>query len=70
MREARDLICQALGLTDLPDGAGPGAVPEWDSLGHMRIILAIEAERGAPLTSEELMSVWDEASVAHLLRAT
>nr|MBA3448533.1 acyl carrier protein [Pseudaminobacter sp.] len=42
-----DLLTQAV-----PFDGGVDTIPAWDSLGHVRILLAIEAETGRALDSE------------------
>lgn len=67
MTGARALIAHALGIEDVPVSASAADLPGWDSLGHMRIVLAIEARRGHPLSAEELARIWDVASVEEAL---
>jgi acyl carrier protein len=38
----------------LSDDDGPGATPEWDSLAHLNLILAIEAEFGVAFATAEI----------------
>ncbi|MBZ0163979.1 MAG: acyl carrier protein [Notoacmeibacter sp.] len=42
----------------------------WDSLAHMSVVLAIEAEIGRQLTGEEIASITSVQTVARLLEAT
>lgn len=53
------LIASALNLD--PAGISPktalGIAPQWDSLAHMRIILALEEEIKRQLTPEEIISI-------------
>ena len=39
---AQKLVVQALGLGDVGAIDGIGTLAEWDSLGHMHIVLALE----------------------------
>jgi acyl carrier protein len=68
---ARALLAQALAVAPatVPDDASLHTVPEWDSLGHVRIILALEAARGAPLPPLEAVSIESLADIARALAA-
>ena len=54
---ATEILARALGLTT--DAVGPdtrlGTAPQWDSLAHMRIILAIEADLGRQLPAGDII---------------
>ena len=67
---AREILARALGLTT--DAVGPdtrlGTAPQWDSLAHMRIILAIEADLGRQLPAGDILSVAGPEDVARLLK--
>lgn len=67
MIDARELIADALGLDDIAPDAQAGSLAAWDSLGHMRIILAAEAAMGRVMTTDELASIWDVQSLAAVL---
>ena len=66
---ARALLADALGLPpdQVPDDAAIGQCPSWDSLGHMRLILALEEALGRDLPPETLLSVTSLPSVARVL---
>ena len=51
-----------------PDG-GVETIPAWDSLGHVRILLAIEAETGRVLDSELIAGLRTVEDVARALMA-
>jgi len=64
------IVADALGVQaaiTLEDGID--TLPAWDSLGHLRIVLAIEAELGRALVPEEIAGLVGVASVAALLEA-
>ena len=66
---ARDLIAQALARSP-EDIAGDGTIhtiPAWDSLGHVRVVMAIESRIGRPLASEAIATVASVADVAAIL---
>lgn len=51
--------------------AGPqwryGQVPEWDSLGHLRLIAELEAEYELQLSGEELLELLDLEALSRIL---
>jgi hypothetical protein len=52
------LVMRVLGLATVPDlSAGPGQIAEWDSLGALRLIVALEERLGVSLTDDDLRSV-------------
>ena len=57
--EARILLAGALELdpADVADDAAMGTVETWDSLAHMRLILAIEAALGRELDPDALFEI-------------
>ena len=66
---ARILLATALGLGPeaLPDDVSPRTCKAWDSLAHVRIALAIETERGTPLSAEEILGLAGLEDIAALL---
>jgi acyl carrier protein len=68
---ARSLVARALErpLDAIPPDADIGSVPAWDSLGHVRILLAIEEETGRPLHSETVATLRSVSDVARALAA-
>jgi acyl carrier protein len=55
--EIRRLTAEVLRLpeTDIPDGLSFGDVPQWDSLGHMDLLMALE-ERYKVELNEDLIA--------------
>ena len=52
--EVPKLVMQVLGLPHLPDlHDGPTTIPQWDSLGALRLIVALEDLFGIALTEDE-----------------
>jgi acyl carrier protein len=51
---ARGLLASAMEMdaADIPDDAAIGRLENWDSLAHMRLIMALEQHMGAPLTPD------------------
>jgi len=69
MEEARAFVANALGksLDEVPDGGAVGETSGWDSLGHMRLMLALEARLRRSLDAREIISVRSVADIARLL---
>jgi len=66
---SRMLVAQAISVPAelLPENATLGSVEAWDSLAHMRLLLAIEESLERELTTEEAASVMSLADVERLL---
>jgi acyl carrier protein len=62
---AKQLIAKALGrpLTEIADDAAMGNPESWDSLGHMRILMEIEAQLGHEIDPELAALIIDVKSV-------
>ena len=67
---ARRLLAGALDVP--PDTIGPqtrlGVVPQWDSLAHMRLVLAIEDLLGRQLAPHEILSIDGLDTVAAIVK--
>lgn len=70
VERARALLARALGLSpgSIPDHATVRDLEGWDSLGHLRIVAAIEAETGTILTAGQILGLASLADIAALLR--
>lgn len=65
---ARRLLARALEIQgEVAPDAGVATLPAWDSLGHTRLVLELEAELGRRLTSEEIVSIDSVGALARLL---
>lgn len=53
--------------SDIDDGVTLGSIREWDSLGHMRLVVAIEESLGKTLDPHEVVSIRSLADVSRLL---
>lgn len=67
--DARALIAEAIGRApeSVPDTAQAGSLEGWDSLAHMRLILALEARIGRTLDSAEIVGLLSLRDVAVLV---
>jgi acyl carrier protein len=67
---AEALLAAALGcaLESIAADSAIGSVPAWDSLGHVKVVLAIEERLGRTLSTEEILEVTSIEAIARLLR--
>lgn len=68
---ARQILADALQVSqsDLGDAPAIGQIKSWDSLAHMRLVLALETHRDRPLDAMEIVSIGTLDDIAALLRA-
>lgn len=66
---ARRLLAEATGcdVSQVDDQASIESFDPWDSLAHMRLILAIETETGAQIAPEKVVELMCLADVASLI---
>lgn len=66
---ARRLLAEALALpeSDLPANPRLGQIEQWDSLGHTRILLAIEEHIGKPLDAEIAITIESLDDIARVI---
>lgn len=66
---ARELLSEALALgpDQLPATARIGGIEQWDSLAHMRLLLALEERIGKPLDPEQAVAIESLDDVVALL---
>ncbi len=69
--KARMLVAEAIErpLSEVSTDASIATLPAWDSLAHVRLILALEAALGAPLQTDEMLSIESVDAVSRLLRS-
>lgn len=60
----RDILDPGLVLTEELDAS---KVPEWDSLNHISLVVAIESEFGVELSAQELATLRNVGDMARLL---
>lgn len=59
------VVRQSLGLSETPLlGHGPAEIPQWDSLGALRLLLALEEAFGVTLSEDEVLRVATVADLA------
>lgn len=52
----------------IQDSDGPGSVPGWDSLGHIRLLAAVQSEYHIHLESAEIIGIQSIADIKVLLK--
>jgi acyl carrier protein len=69
VQEACRLVAEALDRPegDIPPEGSIHSISAWDSLGHVRVMLAIESAIGHPLSSDAIAAVISVADIAALL---
>lgn len=67
--QARTLLADAINAdaTSVPDDARLGFLEQWDSLAHLRLILALETRIGRTLDPDEVVRIESLDDVAALL---
>jgi len=51
-----------------PDEAGPAEVPEWDSMNHLNLIMALNSEFGVEIGFEEMLEIQKIGDIKKVLR--
>ena len=66
---ARNILASCLHMEadELADDAAIGTVASWDSLGHMRLMLALEEQLGRELPAEVVVKIASLQDVAAVL---
>ncbi|MEM7442363.1 MAG: acyl carrier protein [Pseudomonadota bacterium] len=69
MSDARALVADAIDrpIDQVPVTGTIETVPGWDSLGHMRIILALEARLGRPLDANDILGLTSISAIQDVL---
>ena len=69
LQAARQLLASVLEMeaADIADDAGIGLLAGWDSLAHMRLIMAMEADMGRPLSSGNVVAIGCLRDIATVL---
>jgi UDP-3-O-[3-hydroxymyristoyl] glucosamine N-acyltransferase len=65
-----ELVKRVLGLSQTPSLAdGPDQIPEWDSLGALKLLLAMERSFGVAIREDQLKSAHSVARLAEIVEA-
>jgi acyl carrier protein len=51
----------------VPDGATAETVPNWDSIGHLNLVMALEERYAVRFTLEEIMAMRDVATIRRIV---
>jgi acyl carrier protein len=67
--QAGHVLAEALQIdvSEVSQEMALGVTERWDSLAHMRLIMALEEQLGRPIETEEMLSVEDIPSIQALL---
>lgn len=55
--------------TEIDDEASPSTIGEWDSLGHVTLVIELESAYGVSFAPEEVMALTSVAAIKRTLRA-
>lgn len=53
----------------IADADGPHTISEWDSMGHLNLVLALEAEFALSISADEATNLLTVSAIRELLRA-
>jgi len=69
LQAARQLLAEVLDMeaTEIADDAGFGDLASWDSLAHMRLIMAMEAQMSAQLSPGNVVALGSLLDIATVL---
>ena len=69
---AKRLLADAAGLDEaaIPEDARVGSFEQWESLVHMRLLLAVEEHLGRELDPDEVAGIESLAEIEALLQTT
>lgn len=67
---ANDVISRTLGIPeqDLHEGLGYGGVPQWDSLNHVRLMLALEETFDVVIGEDEMVALTTVHAIREFVR--
>lgn len=71
LAKAKELLAAALQIeiSELSDDAAIGVTDRWDSLAHMRLIMAIEEHLGKPVDTDAMVAIENIAGIEEILRS-
>jgi acyl carrier protein len=67
--QAKALLAEAANVSTVPDNARIGSFEPWDSLAHLRLILALEQHICRQLDPDEAIRIESLDDIARLLNA-
>lgn len=56
-----------LELREIDDRSGPETIEDWDSLGHLNLVMELETAYGIELSTDEALEIVDVASLKRVL---
>ncbi len=71
MNKLEDIIKETLFLAEdaeISDEDGPGTMDEWDSMGHVNVIGAVEEEFQVEIGPEEILNIQSVSDIKKLLK--
>lgn len=57
----------AMGLSEVPPDASVSTLPQWDSLAHVTLILALEEQFGVSFSPEDAIAMLSVAEIERVL---
>jgi acyl carrier protein len=65
----RGVVADVFGVKvdSLVDGSSPDTIPEWDSLGHINLVLALESEFDVSLGPEDALDMLSVGLIGRVL---
>lgn len=51
------------------DNSSPATLPQWDSLAHLNLVMALEKQFGVKFTLDEIVELRDVATIRQLIQA-
>ena len=57
-----------LQLSEVGDDSGPETVEDWDSLGHLNLVMEIEGIYGLELSTDDALEIVDVGSLKRILQ--
>ncbi len=57
-----------VGRNQIDEATSNGSLPEWDSMGHMNLIMELEATYSVSLSPDDALKMTDVASIKRILR--
>lgn len=71
MNEIKQVIADTLRVPveTVTDQSSPATLPQWDSLAHLNLVLALEERFGVKFTLEEIIELQDVPAIHRILAA-